>query len=275
MGIENSNNIVIIKSSGDREPFSQEKYTRSLKRAGLTESEIDDVLLRVTPQLYNGMTTRELYVNTFNYLKDKKRACASRYSLKYAIKLLGPSGFPFEKLVANILKAEGYTVKTDQIMQGKCVKHEIDIVAEKDGKYTLVECKFHIQAETRSAIQTALYVKARFDDIAATQTEPLGGNLIATNTEFTTEAIAYSECVGLGVLAWGYPKGRGLDSLIEKYNLYPITALTTLKTHERAMLLDAGIVLCKELVENANSLSLPKNVIEEVKGECHALCSIN
>ena len=79
--------------------------------------------------------------------------------------MLGPTGFPFEQFVAEIFKAEAYSTITDQIVQGKCVEHEIDVVAWKEKELIMVEAKFHTDFNLKSDLKIVLYVKARYDDI--------------------------------------------------------------------------------------------------------------
>lgn len=68
-------------------------------------------------------------------LKERnEQALAIRYDLKRALMELGPSGYPFEKLISDLLRKFGYRTKTNLTLQGKCVSHEIDVIAEKDGK---------------------------------------------------------------------------------------------------------------------------------------------
>jgi len=51
--------------------------------------------------------------------------------LKKAILQLGPTGYPFERFVGELLKYQGYEAKVGQIVQGNCVQHEVDVVAKK------------------------------------------------------------------------------------------------------------------------------------------------
>jgi hypothetical protein len=78
---------------------------------------------------------------------------------------LGPSGFPFEKYVAEILKYQGYRVEVGVIVEGFCVKHEVDIIAEKEAKHFMIECKFHNQPGTFCDVKIPLYINSRFLDI--------------------------------------------------------------------------------------------------------------
>lgn len=264
----------VTKATGEKEPFSYEAYSRSLLRAGLSESEIKDIFETIKPQLHDGITTQKLYYLTFEQVSKKSPVCAMRYSLKESLRRLGPTGFPFERLVAAIFHHEGYEVQVDQTLKGKCVSHETDIVGIKDKSYLIVEVKFHIESGLRSPVKTALYVKARFDDIKAVNPQITGG-LLATNTKFSDDSITYAQCVGLGLLGWGYPPKHGLDVLINKYRLFPITTITSLKQPEIRLLLDANIVLCKDIpsnLEELKKLGIRHEVIDAAHEQCKALC---
>lgn len=272
----NNKNFFIIKGSGEQEQFSPEKYRRSLKRAGLPDKEIDAIWKIIAPELHAKMSTRELYKRTYQLLEHKERSKASLYSLKEALRLLGPTGFPFEKLVAKILEHEGYTVKVGVILQGKCVKHETDILADKNGEHTLVECKFHHLAGVKTDVNTAMAVKARFDDIYAVHQRPISNCMLVTNTQFSHDAIQYGECSQIRMIAWNYPLDRGIAYFIEKYALYPITVLTHLRQDDAKQLLTTGIILCKELVEHPDKLlelGTPPHIVDQLIHEAQTLLS--
>lgn len=216
--------IPITKASGIQEPFSLEKYKRSLQRAHIPAARIEQVIDQIVPRLHVGMSTKQLYRQTYQLLKKLSPGGASRYSLKEALRLLGPTGFPFERLVAHILEQEGYRTVVDQTLHGSCIAHEVDIVAtSQNGKKMMVECKFHNQYGLYTDVHTTLYVKARFDDIHAVA-KNIAKGMVATNTKFSNDAINYGSCVGLELLAWGYPVNDGIERKIETYQLFPITA---------------------------------------------------
>ncbi len=81
------------------------------------------VLAHITPEIKNGMTTSAIYKHAFSFLKKTKYPVAMRYSLRKAVMELGPSGFPFEKYVAEILRRKGYTARTGASLKGFCVTH--------------------------------------------------------------------------------------------------------------------------------------------------------
>ena len=51
-----------------------------------------------------------------------------------AIHELGPDGYHFEQFIAAIFKAQGYKISTNNIIKGRCVKHELDVIAKKNNK---------------------------------------------------------------------------------------------------------------------------------------------
>jgi hypothetical protein len=194
---------------------------------------------------------------------------------------LGPSGFPFEKFVAEILAAQGYMVQTGQIIRGKCVNHEIDVIAEKEEQHFMIECKYHNQPGTVSDVKVSLYIHARFKDVEASWIELPGHRSkfhqgwVVTNTRFSNDAIDYGTCAGLKLIGWNYPDGGSLRSLIDKLGLYPITCLGSLSKAEKQKLLDNNIVLCRELRDNAKLLldaGVKASRITVVQHEALKLC---
>jgi len=174
---------------------------------------------------------------------------------------MGPTGYPFEMLVGEILKHQGFSVEISKIMQGLCVSHEIDVAAVKRSQHIIVECKFHNELEMKSDVKVALYVHARFEDIgkAWNKTHNNGEYLkeawLVTNTRLTSDAIRYSRCVGINAIDWNYPQGNSLSELIDRAGLHPITSLTSLTRIQKQSMLDNGIILCRQLLENPHVLS--------------------
>lgn len=245
--------IYIIKADGTREIFDQEKLRKSLRRIGTDNTTIDVILTKITSGLTENNTTKEIYRKAFTLLKKYQRPAALKYSLRKAIAELGPSGFPFEKFVAEIYKAQGYQVITDQIVMGRCVPHEVDIVAYNDTELIMMEAKFHTDFGTGSDLKVALYIKARFDDLRdgifkyGGRERKMTKGILITNTKFSTTAIQYGECAHLDMLGWNYPHENALNHIIDRLNLVPITVLTTLSLTEKKMFLANNIVLSKQL----------------------------
>tara|TARA_R110002124_G_scaffold58363_2_gene162576 strand:- start:63 stop:905 length:843 start_codon:yes stop_codon:yes gene_type:complete len=276
------NNIInIVKHSGDSVPFDVDKLINSLRRAKASGELIQQIVERVESQLYDGITTKQIYKMAFKMLKNASRVSASKYKLKKALMELGPSGFPFEKLIGKILDQEGFQTKVNVIAQGNCVQHEIDVIAQKDNNHYMIECKYHSDQKRFCNVKVPLYIHSRFLDVEKQwkllkehETKLHKGG-VYTNTRFTTDAIQYGNCVGLLLTSWDYPIGNGLKDRIDKSGLHPLTALTTLTKAEKTKLLDTGIVLCKELHENPyllEQIEIPtsrhKNIIEDSQELC-------
>lgn len=272
-------NLKITNAAGERINFSFKKVANSLQKAGADEPMIKEILKKIEGELYEGITTREIHNRAFHLLKIKNEILASRYKLKRGIYELGPTGFPFEKFIAAVLKNIGYEVKVGKVINGVCVPHEVDIVAEKDKKTILIECKFHSEQGRHCNVKIPLYIHARFNDINNQQTisrqAPYSNGWVVTNTRFTKDAMQYGNCVGLHLLSWDKPAGKGLKELIDHTGLYPITVSTLLSSREKEFLLSREVVLCKDLLNNAfflDHLNVSENRKARILKEMDKLC---
>ena len=276
-----NNQVYIKKSNGETEIFSFEKLKKSLHSAGATMDIIDSIVDHIQEDIYDGISSNVIYKKAFALLKKQNRILASRYSLKRAIFDLGPTGYPFERLIGALLKEKGYDTKVSVILNGECVTHEIDVLAEKDGNVYAIECKFHSDARASSNVKIPLYINSRFLDIQnewnknpKNKTHLKQGWLV-TNTRFTEDAINYGTCVGLTMLSWDYPKNNGLKANIDSLALYPVTALTTLTKKEQHQLIEKNIVLVKELYQapkTMEDIGIPEARIQRVLNEVKQLC---
>lgn len=248
--------IFIKKNSFDVEPFSTQKLEHSLLRSGASEEEIENIISKIQTEIYDGISSIEIYKKVFAYLKKSNRTSASRYSLKRAIFDLGPTGYPFERLVAALLREKGFKTSVSVILYGECVTHEIDVLAEKEGSVYAIECKFHSDSNAVSNVKIPLYINSRFLDIQkqwntnSKNTTHLKQGWLVTNTRFTIDAINYAKCVGLTLLSWDYPLNNGIKDNIDSFDLYPITTLINLSKDEKTTLISKDIILVKELYEN-------------------------
>ncbi len=266
--------LSIEKVSGEAEVFSEYKLGESLRQVGASPELVDRVVDCLRGEVYEGMPTSRLYQRAFQLLRKEKHALAARYSLKRAIQNLGPTGFPFERLIGALLESRGYRIKIDQTFKGKHVSHEVDVVAEIKGHKVFVECKYHNRPGNKSDVKVALYVHARSLDLQGLVMDPETDQFwLATNTKFTGDAIKYGTGVGLQLLAWDYPPKQGLKDLIPLSGLHPLTCLTTLKKELKRKLLDKKIVLCRELSNghHLSSLGLNQPQIRKVLNEINEL----
>lgn len=248
--------ILITKATGEREIFDSNKLRHSLLRSKAEPHIVDEIIDRVELELKDGMTTAEIYSNAFALLKEKHRRASVRYSLRNAVMDMGPTGFPFEKLIAEIWRAKGFETTTDYIAKGKCVEHEIDVAAWNSEKLIMIEAKFHNEFGIKSDLKTVLYVNSRWADLEGEtfndilEGKKLSEGWLITNTKFTEQAIKYAECRKMNLIGWNYPVEGNLQDLIEANGMHPITSLKSIGPREERLLMEAGIVLLKQAKEN-------------------------
>ena len=280
---ENEGDVWVIKTSGEREPFSLTKLRRSLVRSGADDATTEMVIAHIIPELHDGMKTAAIYKHAFSLLKKSKYPVAVRYSLRKAVMELGPSGFPFEKFVAEVLRGKGYTAQTGVILPGFCVSHEVDVLMEKDNRHIFAECKFHNQQGIKTDVKVALYVHARFRDLRkghdvaekAQEVPNIHEGWLITNTKLTSDAIQYANCAGLTVIGWDYPEKGNLQDLILETGVHPLTFLTTLSAGDKTNLLEQGVVMCRDLKDNnepLRALGFSDDRIKKVVNEVNKVC---
>ena len=275
--------VWITKNSGEKAEFSREKLRRSLEKSGAGSKDIQRIVSEIEKLLYPGMSTKEIYKKAFSLLRKTSRPYAAKYKLKKALMELGPSGYPFERYLAAVMDNEGYQVKVGQVLQGHCIRHEVDVIAEKGKEHFIVECKFHADSRNICDVKVPLYIRSRFLDLEKKWKQDPKNNTkehqgwIATNTRFSTAAIQYGKCAGLHLLGWDYPPRGSLKERIDLSGVHPITCLTTLTSKEKSLLLKKMVVLCKDLYLNKTALQSigVKGIrIKRVMAEARALCEM-
>ena len=277
VSLSRSGAILITKADGELELFDSSKLDISLTRAGAGETIRKRVIAHVERELKPEMTTEEIYRHAYDILRrEETTPVAARYSIKRAVFALGPSGFPFEQFLAEILRAHGWAARTGAALTGRCAPHEVDVLAEKNGRRIGIEAKFHNEPGGKTDIKDALYVHARYEDLksAPDASSRVNEGWLVTNTRFTRNAIRYAQCSNLTLLGWDYPREHGLVTMIEEARVHPLTCLTTLSEGEKHRLLDNKIVLCKSvqtghlLEEYGVKPARIPSVLEEVKRLC-------
>lgn len=259
------------------EPFDPDKLRHSLGRSGTSEEITEEIIAEILPQLEAGMPTSVIYKKAFAMLRKRKSANAARYSLKKAIMELGPTGYPFENFVAQVLYHQGFDIQVGETLQGRCVTHEVDVVATYNNTQYLVECKYYNSQAKYANVKVPLYIKSRVDDIISFREklpehkETRFHGWIVTNTRFTDDALQFGRCAGLHMLSWGIPKNKSLKDMVESTGVFPVTVLTGLNTKQKAYLLGKNVVLCRQLKEKEyllNEIGLQpgkkKKLIQEI-----------
>lgn len=275
--------IHIVKASGERSIFSMDKVIASLKRSGAKPNLITQITDQLEKELYEGISTKEIYNRAYTLLKKANSSTASRYKLKRAIYELGPTGYPFERFIAAILKYSGYEVEVGKIITGACVNHEVDVVATKKDQVSLIECKFHSDQGRYCNVKVPLYIHSRFRDIKAQNNIKEANKLqlkdcwVVTNTRFTSDAIKYGKCANLYLLSWDMPAESSLKKRIDDTGLYPITVSTLLTKREKQFLLSRDVVLCRELLDDKfylDHLEVSDTRKRKILEEMQLLCNV-
>lgn len=273
--------LIVIKADGEEEAFAPEKLAQSLRRAGASAAAQDSIVEKATEMLKPGpLSTKEIYHRAFEMLKKREKpVVAARYSIKQAVFDLGPSGYPFERFFAEVLRSHGWRTHHSVVLRGRCVDHEVDVLAEKNGKRVGVEAKFHNSPGIKTDVKDALYVHARYRDLLETPDahDLVSEGWLVTNTQFTHQAVQYGECIGLPMIAWDYPRKGNLRELIEEGQVHPLTCLTTLADSEKQRLLDNKIILCRSVGTNEQILKehgVKPDKIKDIQDEARQLCGI-
>lgn len=247
--------IQIKKSSGRFQKFNEGKLVDSLTYTGATEDQIEEILKEVNQVIYEGMPTHKIFSLAFKKLRKISRPMSAYYGTKRALLELGPDGFLFEKFVARLFTKMGYKAITNIEVEGNCVEHEVDVVAESPTEKLLIECKFHGSRERKNDLKAALYIKARSLDI---MDGPHGDQYddfwLVSNTSFSDDAIRYATCAGLRLWGANFPPQNTLQDVVREMHLDPITCLSSLRKTEKKMLLDSEIIVTEDIKNNPKVL---------------------
>lgn len=250
--------VTVVKEDGTKEPFSPEKVRAALTRSGLSKKKADILLKKLERKLYDGIRTRRIYKILYVLIDKTKPEVSHRYNLKNALLRIGPAGYEFEDFISQLLIKQGYRTEVRQILEGKCISHEIDVVASRGKKTYMVECKFRNEAGTRCRTKSVLYSYSRFLDLVAGSkmgkcirfTDPW----IVSNTKFSRNSKKYARCMGMRLLGWHYPVDNSLEFMIEKTKCYPVTVIK-MPANVTRKLLSRKIVTVFDIPESPEKLS--------------------
>jgi Holliday junction resolvase-like predicted endonuclease len=245
--------VLIVKASGGTEEFDRRKYIRSIMRGGSSKEVALKVLNGIAPKLHDGISTREIYQLSSAQLSRLDLRGSLRYDLKNSMMRLGPSGFPFEDFIGAVLSSMGYEVSVRNVAHGRCVRHEIDLIAVSKGRATMVECKYHNYKGVFTGLKEAMYTYARLLDIReGYAADHIGAKIekamLVTNTKFSDDAITFAGCRDIELLGWHYPEKNGLERIIDSHRLYPVTILHGLGDEEASDLARCGLLLVRDLL---------------------------
>lgn len=265
--------VLVTKFDGRKEPFVKEKVYRTCIKMHTPDDIARGVADKVEKSVYEGISTKQILKLIFRYLKEYKPGVEHQVDLREAISMLRPKP-DFEIFIAKVLEEYGYSVKSNLIIPGKCVEHEIDTVASKNNETIYVEIKHHFQSHTFTGLGVFLESKATFDDLvdgfkAGKNKFNFSKVLVVCNTKISDHAYDYAECRGIDFIGWKSPN-RGLESMITEKKLYPITYMKKVDRRILDALGDANIVLLKQLAtipvnESCRMTGISKHELETLQ----------
>lgn len=260
----------VIKDTGEKEAYNKDKFCSSLRDAGAPEKLVGSVCSAVEKELTPGVTTSEIFRRASQYLVKENLYVAGRYNLKKGMRELGPAGFLFERFLEVMLKSMGYVTRRNVMMEGECVPHEIDIIAQKEGNHYLVEAKYHNMRGAKVHIDTTMYADARLEDIYRVQEvkehkQATHSMWLMTNTKFTSKAITYAKCRGIKMTGWDYPKKESLSKIITENVLYPVTVLPSIDKDSLDKFAKYNMMLAQDIVPYSHKELTDKFEIDKTK----------
>ncbi len=250
-----------------------EKVKRGCERAGASAQLCTLVAGEVEKQARDGMSTKEIYGIVQKVLAREHPPVAARLNLRDAVIKLGPIGYDFEKYVARVLAAYGYKTELPPILQGACVTHEVDVLAEKDGRTAMIECKLRHEVGIYISIKDTMSTWARFLDLVEGsqigKCPHVDECWLVTNSRFSRDSIQYGHCKNMVMLSWDHPRERPLPAWIDDKGLYPVTIMSHVSPDTHAKLIAANYVLLSDLLGvDAQTVSQQSGVPADVVEKC-------
>ncbi|WP_322969553.1 restriction endonuclease [Faecalibacter sp. LW9] len=274
----------VTKYNGELVDYSPKALKISLTKSGASKEEVEEVFELMSKDIYDGIGTQDLYNLAFESLKRYRNSYAARYSLKKALRDLGPEGYYFEKYIKRLMESVGFQAVNGQTVQGDAVTHEIDVIAQKDEVLYFCECKFRNDIDAKISVTTPMYFMSRMIDVKNRTFTYFGKTLhptkgfLVTNAYLTSDSVDWAKHYNIGMISWDYPDQMSLKYLIDNLAIYPVTCLTSLTKEQHKVLMDAGCLLVKDILNQEDylkSLKLPNHIIDQLVEEANELIAID
>jgi len=257
--------VYIIKADGSLRQFSFKKLVSSVKRSGANTVMANEIARIVIDKLPPKVTTNQIYDLIYKELKGAKmHSTAQVYSLRRSLSDLQPE--EWEKYTAKVFSYYGYTTEWNKIIPGASVEHQVDVIATKDNKQWLIECKHHYDFHNDTGLGEILRVQARLEDIQdgykkKTTKYNFYGAWLFVNTKFSDHAKRYAAAKNIILSGWRYPNQYSLERLIQDQSVFPVTILNIDKKTKN-FLLHNGIFTVQEILDMPTNL---KKILDQKK----------
>jgi len=244
---------LVTKADGSKQLFDEQKIMQTCMRMGANHEEAIKVARQIERRIYEGITTRKILQMIYSLMRKQKPAVKHLFDLKYGISLM-VSKPEFEAFVRILLVYSGFKVEPNTILRGLCGEHEADAIATKDGLTHFVEVKHHSNYHALTGLDESRIARAILEDVTEGYSQGLtrikiDRAMIVTNTRYSEHAINYGRCRGILQVGWASPEVFGLREMVEKHRLYPLSCLRGINEKVRLRLVEAGIVVIKQLLE--------------------------
>jgi hypothetical protein len=157
----------------------------------------------------------------------------------------------FERYTKTVLEQHGWKCSWNQIIVGRSVEHQVDVVAQKGDEAFVVECKRHFNPHRWCGLDVMLQVQARLEDLRDGSLDQKNkyrwvGAWIWTNTKFSEHAKTYAVAKALRMTGWRSGE-FGLERLVEDKKVWPVTMLR-LDLMTKAKLLSSHVVTVQDVL---------------------------
>ncbi len=245
--------VLVNKADGSKQLFDEKKIVQTCLRMGANREEAIQVARQIERSVYEGITTRKILQMIFSLMRKHKPAVKHLFDLKHGISLMA-SKPEFEAFVRVLLVHSGFKVEPNMILRGLCGEHEADAIATKDGLTYFVEVKHHGSYHALTGLDESRIARAILEDVTEGYSHGLtrikiDRAMIVTNTRYSEHAINYGRCRDILQVGWASPEVFGLREMVEKHRLYPLSCLRGISAEVRLRLVEAGIVVIKQLLE--------------------------
>ena len=249
--------VFLTKADGSTQLFDKAKVVKTCLRIGADRQIAVQIADEVDSLVYDGIPTHKVLQITLKLLREHKPTIRHFLDLKKGLSVMN-SKPEFEKFVQILLIHHGFEVGPSQIIKGKCIGHEVDAVAKKDGVAYFVEAKHHSNYHTPTGLDESRIARAVLEDAAegflrGKSNLKIDRAMIVTNTRYSEHAKRYGKCRNILQIGWNSPKKFSLQSMIEQKKVYPISCIRGLSNQTRIKLVNSGVVLIKQLVEEEPS----------------------
>ena len=245
--------MYIIKANGEKEEFEKEKIIRTLSRSDVERNKAEEIAKEIEKNVSEGDTTRYIYKLILKELDKLEPISSFVYKLREAISKI--DSLKFELYIKQVLEANGYTCIWNKVINGDCITHQIDIIAEKDFIY-FVECKHHLNHHKMFGLGGVLEIQARLEDLKDGYKK--GKNKfnfkqawLINNAKISNHAKRYAKAKNIKLTGWRFGGDESLEWLVQKKKIYPISVLK-IDENSKKRLFNNNILTIQDLFKKSD-----------------------